>query len=129
MLIIQRVRETERVPEFVHGHGHEIDGPRIGVDGGVALGVLPEATYEERPIALWPGDVLVLYTDGVSEAESPTGEQFGTRRIEDSVTHRHGQSAQQILDGLLADVLTWCDTRGQNDDLTLVVLRVIPETG
>src|SRR4029077_15859395 len=43
-------------------------------DGGIALGVLPEAHYEERPIAIRPGDVLVLYTDGVSEAPSAAGE-------------------------------------------------------
>jgi sigma-B regulation protein RsbU (phosphoserine phosphatase) len=97
------------------------------VDGGVALGVLPEAQYEERPIALKPGDVLVLYTDGLSEAEAPSGEQFGTRRIEDSIAHRAGSTAQQILDGLVEDVLAWCDTRGPNDDLTLMVLRVSPD--
>src|SRR5258705_570420 len=77
------------------------------VDGGVALGVLAEAHYEERPIAVRPGDVLVFYTDGVSEAVSPQGEQFGTKRIEESMAQRAAQSAKEILEGLVGDVLEW----------------------
>ncbi len=95
------------------------------VDGGVALGVLPEAHYEERPIAIRPGDVLVMYTDGVSEAPSPTRELFGARRIEECVQRHLGGSAQQILDGIVADTLAWTGEPGPDDDLTLVVLRAL----
>jgi sigma-B regulation protein RsbU (phosphoserine phosphatase) len=97
------------------------------VDGGVALGVLPEAHFEERPIALRPGDVLVMFTDGVSEAESPAGEHFGTRRIEESVQRRRDLPAAGIMDGIVADALEFAGSRGQNDDLTLIVLKVLPE--
>jgi sigma-B regulation protein RsbU (phosphoserine phosphatase) len=97
------------------------------VEGGVALGVLADARYEDRPVALRPGDVLVMYTDGVSEAESPNGELFGTKRIEQCVARLAGQSAEAVLQGLLNEVEAWADTRGQSDDLTLVVLRVKPE--
>ncbi len=95
------------------------------VDGGVALGVLAEAHYEERPIAIRPGDILLLYTDGVSEATSPEGEQFGTRRIEDAMHRRAAESAKQILEGLVADVLEFTGEHGANDDLTLVVLKAM----
>ena len=97
------------------------------VDGGVALGVLAEAHYEERPIAVRPGDVLVLYTDGVSEAVSPGGEQFGTKRIEESMQRRAKQSAREILDGLVADVLEFTGEHGPDDDLTLVVLKAMAD--
>ena len=95
------------------------------VEGGVALGVLPDARYEERPVALRPGDVLVLYTDGISEAESPGGEQFGGRRLEDCLARLHERSAQGILEGVIGEVRDWAAERGLNDDLTLVVVKVL----
>ncbi len=93
------------------------------LEGGVALGVLPDARYEERPLAIQPGDVLLLYTDGISEAESPGGEQFGTRRIEQCVARLRDGSAFQILKGIVDEVTAWAGERGVNDDLTLVVVK------
>jgi sigma-B regulation protein RsbU (phosphoserine phosphatase) len=110
------------------GHNPPIlirDGGRIEylTDGGVALGVLPDAQYEERPIAILPGDVLVLYTDGITEAEDVRGRQLGTKRLEECVGRLLEKSAQEILDGVLAEVLEFAGERGQSDDLTLVVLK------
>jgi serine phosphatase RsbU (regulator of sigma subunit) len=96
-------------------------------EGGVALGVLPEAVYEERPVALRPRDVLLFYTDGVSEAESPTGEHFGQQRIERVVEANTERSAAEIMAAVIAGVQVWSGERGQSDDLTLVVLKVNPE--
>jgi sigma-B regulation protein RsbU (phosphoserine phosphatase) len=95
------------------------------MEGGLALGVLPDALYEERPVAILPGDVLLLYTDGVSEAESEAdeGEQFGRERIEDSIRNRITRSAQDIVDGLVEDVRVFSGERGQTDDLTLMVVK------
>jgi GAF domain-containing protein len=56
------------------------------LEGGVALGVLPDAIYEERPIALQPGDVLLLYTDGVTEAEAPGESSTGSGGSSSSVS-------------------------------------------
>jgi sigma-B regulation protein RsbU (phosphoserine phosphatase) len=97
------------------------------LEGGVALGVLPDARYEERPIAIDPGDVLLLYTDGVSEAESPGGEQFGTRRLEECLKRLREGTANEILKGVVDEVTAWAGERGANDDLTLVVLKAKPE--
>ena len=97
------------------------------LEGGVALGVLPDARYEERPLALQPGDVLLLYTDGVSEAESPTGEQFGTRRLEQCLKRVAGGTANEILKGVVDEVTAYAGERGVTDDLTLVVVKVLPE--
>jgi len=95
-------------------------------EGGVALGVLPDARYEERPIALRPADVLVMYTDGVSEAESPAREQFGVQRIEQCIARLADASAREIMDGIAEEVRTWSGDRGPNDDLTLLVLKADP---
>jgi serine phosphatase RsbU (regulator of sigma subunit) len=96
-------------------------------DGGVALGVLADARYEEKPVFIERGDVLVLYTDGVTEAESPEREQFGRRRLEACVRRLLGGSSQEIMSGIIAEVAAFSGSRGQTDDLTLVVLRSTQE--
>ena len=95
-------------------------------EGGVALGVLPDAHYEERPIAIRPGDLLVLYTDGITETESPSGELFGPRRVEQAMERLAGRSASEIVEGLIGEVTSWAGERGVSDDLTLIVLKSRP---
>ena len=95
-------------------------------EGGVALGVLPDARYEECPIAIGVGDVLVLYTDGVSEAENDAKEQFGEARIEALMRAHAHETADEILKAIVDAVTTWAGERGPTDDLTLLVVRRIP---
>ena len=92
-------------------------------EGGVALGVLQDSVYADCPVHFGAGDVLVMFTDGISEAESPSGEQFGQQRIEEIVERLAGRRSQEIVDGLVQAVLEWAGERGPNDDLTLVVLK------
>ncbi len=92
-------------------------------EGGVALGVLQDAQYEDRPVALRPGDLLVLYTDGVTESLSPSREIFGQARLEETVERLAGGSAQEILDGVVRAALDWNGTDELSDDLTVVVLK------
>jgi sigma-B regulation protein RsbU (phosphoserine phosphatase) len=89
----------------------------------MALGVLADSVYADRPVHLGAGDLIVMFTDGVSEAESPSGEQFGQLRIEECVERLVARSSQEIVDGLVQAVLDWTGERGPNDDLTLVVLK------
>ena len=95
-------------------------------EGGVALGVLEDTHYEERPLAISPGDVLLMYTDGVSEAENEHGEQFGPERIEQLVRANAGHTARELMQDLVAAVLDWAGERGLGDDLTLLVVRKLP---
>lgn len=93
------------------------------MDGGLALGILADSRYEERPVALREGDILVLYTDGISEAESETGEQFGDERLERVVRRHVNESAAGILGHIVDAVREWAGERGPTDDLTLLVVR------
>ncbi len=93
------------------------------IEGGVALGVLPDARYEERPIALADGDLLVLYTDGVSEAENAVNEQFGEGRLEDVMRATRDAPAAEIAQAIVKAVLDWTGEKGPSDDLTLLVVR------
>ena len=93
------------------------------LDGGLALGVLPDSVYEERPIALRQGDVLVFYTDGVSEAENEAGEQFGEERLEQVARAHAHEPAAALLAAIVDAVVVWTGERGPTDDLTLIVVR------
>jgi len=95
-------------------------------DGGVALGVLEDTHYEERPLAVGSGDVLILYTDGVSEALNETSEEFGADRIEQIVRANAGHTARELMQDIVAAVLDWTGEKGPGDDLTLLVMRKLP---
>ena len=90
-----------------------------------ALGILGDSVYADCPVHLDPGDVMVMFTDGVSESESPSGEHFGQLRIEKCVAQLAARSSQEIVDGLVQEVVRWTGERGPNDDLTLVVLKTL----
>jgi sigma-B regulation protein RsbU (phosphoserine phosphatase) len=93
-------------------------------EGGVALGVLPGAHYDDRPLALHPGDVLVLYTDGVTESLNAEREAFDQDRLEATVQSLHHLAAREILDGIVKAALDWSGEENQSDDLTVVVVKV-----
>lgn len=97
-------------------------------EGGVALGVLEDTHYDERPVGIEHGDIVVMYTDGVSEAENENSEQFGTERIEAIVRAHPDHSARELTQDIVAAVLDWAGDRGLNDDLTLLVMRKLPRT-
>jgi sigma-B regulation protein RsbU (phosphoserine phosphatase) len=94
-------------------------------EGGLALGILSEATYEERPVALASGDMLVLYTDGVTEASNVTGEQYGVKRLEDLVRARASEPARALVEAIREEVEAFTGDRHLDDDLTLVVARLV----
>jgi sigma-B regulation protein RsbU (phosphoserine phosphatase) len=96
------------------------------VPGGVWIGIADsiEAETRDQPFALAPGDVLVLYTDGLIEARSATNEEFGVDRVEQVVRASANSPVAVIYDNLLAAVRSW--TPVQQDDVTLIVARAAP---
>jgi phosphoserine phosphatase RsbU/P len=90
---------------------------------GAVLGVLPEWTYTNNRLQLESGDRLVLFTDGVTEAEDLHGTEFGEERVLRALREAGGGSAEDVRRKLMNDVTTYC--HGQfRDDATLVVLAV-----
>jgi serine phosphatase RsbU (regulator of sigma subunit) len=85
----------------------------------------PGASYPVSSVELAPGDVLVAYTDGVTEAADPQGREFGTAGLERIVRQNRDQPAEAILAALLQGVQTHAAAPGLGlvDDLTLVVLK------
>ena len=91
--------------------------------GGPVLGLFPDATFAEEAVRLEPGDVLVSYTDGVSEAMNTQEEEFSDDRLCDVLKELHDASAENILKGILGRVAEWSKGAPQHDDLTLVAMK------
>jgi sigma-B regulation protein RsbU (phosphoserine phosphatase) len=92
-------------------------------DGGPVLGLFPDASFNEGWAHLSKGDVLVAYTDGVTEAENAAEEEFGEDRLRSAIAEVADCSARQILDHLSSEVTAWSKGVRQHDDITILVLQ------
>ena len=94
--------------------------------GGFMLGMFADASYDSATVDLGPGDSLVLFTDGVTEAANPGDEQFEEERLEATLQRlaaAGGQvTAEQIVAGVMADVQQFASGAPQADDITMLVL-------
>lgn len=92
--------------------------------GGPVIGAFDESGYEQETIALQSGDILIAYTDGVSEAFNALGEEFGEERLKETASVSAHLSAQELTDRIIDEVREWSGDTPQFDDLTLVVMKV-----
>jgi serine phosphatase RsbU (regulator of sigma subunit) len=101
-------------------------------EGGVPLGVLPGASYRTATVDLAPGDTVVVYSDGVTEAERPIAasagaeaqpEMFGEERLAAVAQAMCGRPAREMLEGVLQAVRDFAGAAEQADDITIVVVR------
>ena len=92
--------------------------------GGMALGLLPGCEYQEEEISLSPGDILVFYTDGVTESFDLEEEEFSEERFRNLLLENRHRSAQEIFDAVLEDIKVFVGEAPQHDDLTLIVIKV-----
>jgi sigma-B regulation protein RsbU (phosphoserine phosphatase) len=93
--------------------------------GEQPLGMFPNTRYHEYHLLLEPGDVLVLYTDGVTEAQNPAGVEFGRDRLVQAVTDNYDLPARELIARLEVAVLEWTANAGANDDVTFFVIKAI----
>jgi len=97
--------------------------------GGPVLGLFSLAPYEWETVQLSPDDLIVICSDGVTEAASPSGEEFGRARIAETVALCSTQKPEAVLDILLAAVRAFTQGAAQADDLTVMILKYRPLTG
>ncbi len=91
--------------------------------GGLPLGIRPNADYKEGRTQLQPNDVMVIFSDGVSEALNPEGEEFGTQRLYEVVSRNMDASAAGIRDRIEAALTKWSQGTPAADDITLVIVK------
>jgi serine phosphatase RsbU (regulator of sigma subunit) len=93
------------------------------VPSGMALGVLPGISMEEKQLQLLPGDKLICYTDGVSEAFSAGGEMYGTFRLKNLISIESNKlSTSELLEAIVNEVYRFSDSSSLSDDLTLIAV-------
>lgn len=92
--------------------------------GGTVVGMFPEMEYEEATVELWPGDVLLAFTDGVPEAHNPENEEFGEERLQQLLRQTAHLPANEISARLSDEMKDWIRDAEQYDDLTFIVMKV-----
>jgi serine phosphatase RsbU (regulator of sigma subunit) len=127
-MFLARLEPTERVLTYSSaGHCPALrvrgsEATRLG-EGGPPMGIAEQATYEEGSIKLAPGDVVLIYTDGVTESQGADGELFGTQRLQDllcAVTP--GQAAKDVIDRVCEGLAEFTGEAALVDDTTIVCL-------
>jgi len=94
--------------------------------GGLVLGPNPDARYERGYVGLVEGDLIVMFTDGVTECENPAGKMFGLARLRNLIRRLHaGAAASQIVEGIFAEADRFAAGAPQRDDMTVVVIRKV----
>ncbi len=106
-------------PIYCDAHGN----PHLCRMRGIALGVAERVTLEEQIIRMCPGDVLLLYTDGLIDALNPQGERFGLERLMRALSQHHNLDANHIVQALRREVDAFVADEPLFDDETLVVIK------
>jgi sigma-B regulation protein RsbU (phosphoserine phosphatase) len=91
---------------------------------GLILGVLPEVDFEEKSVRLDPGDIVLLYTDGIIEAQNATGEFFGVDRLCRTLHHLREETPEAIVSALFENLDEFLGESVPQDDITLVALKL-----
>jgi sigma-B regulation protein RsbU (phosphoserine phosphatase) len=96
---------------------------RLGT-GGTVVGLFPDCDYEEETVELYPGDIFIAFSDGITEPENEFGE-FGEDRLIETVAAHHHQPMERITEHVISAVQDWIGSIEQPDDITLVLARRI----
>jgi serine phosphatase RsbU (regulator of sigma subunit)/pSer/pThr/pTyr-binding forkhead associated (FHA) protein len=120
--------ETGRVSYSNAGHNYPIliraDGTVEQLRrGNLILGIDPGVDYELNETVLQPGDLLALYSDGVTEARRASGEEFGDQGLTAFLRARHAEPSRQVVEALAQHVREWCGEPSFHDDFTVLLLR------
>jgi sigma-B regulation protein RsbU (phosphoserine phosphatase) len=123
--------ETHELRYCNAGHNYPIhvrangDTSRLTV-GGLVLGALEDFDFREAAIPLEPDDVLVVFSDGISEATNENGDEFGEDHLAEIVRLHRGESAARIIESVMQAVREHTGDGQQSDDITIVVIKRLP---
>jgi phosphoserine phosphatase RsbU/P len=92
--------------------------------GGIPLGLFPDSKYQETEVQIKNGDVLVFYSDGVVEMRNDAGEEFGLRRLAETVRLNHDKSAEDIVKSVSGALAEFIGRVRPQDDRTMIVVKM-----
>jgi phosphoserine phosphatase RsbU/P len=90
---------------------------------GMLIGIMDQVVLNEEALILNPGDVMVLYTDGITEAMTPDDEEFGEQRLANLITENVHLTSAEIERKIIGEIAKWSGSRGAFDDETLLVIK------
>ena len=100
---------------------------RLRLDcGGPVIGLLPKACYEQGSLLLHPGDLLIAYTDGISEAMNSAEEEWGEEAMILAAQQASDRTTEDIVKAIFAAAAVFVGNASQHDDMTLLVMKVSP---
>lgn len=95
------------------------------IEGGVALGVIPDSHYEERPLSMKSGDILLFYTDGVTEIIDKKGNEFDVERLLAGLNESCQLTAREIIDSIVEKTNNFRSDGREIDDLTMIIIKLL----
>ena len=90
---------------------------------GTVVGLFPDAPYTASTVQLNPGDLLVAFTDGVTEPENAASDEYGEERLRNMLQRANGRPVNEIIEGVMNDVLAWTGEATLQDDMTMLAVR------
>jgi serine phosphatase RsbU (regulator of sigma subunit) len=127
-----RFDQASRTLEYANGgHNpplllHSKTGKSVQLEGGgPIMGILPDPQFTNTVVALSQGDILTLFTDGVTEQENEAGDEFSLERLEEVVRNRETEPAAALVANITDAVSAFAGEKAQADDLTVVVVKVL----
>ena len=91
--------------------------------GGIVLGYLPNESFTQHRMPFLPGDILVCYTDGVTEALNRQGEEFGESRLQSVLINNRLKSAYDLRNSVLREIRNFTHSKKLSDDITLLIIK------
>jgi serine phosphatase RsbU (regulator of sigma subunit) len=127
-----RFDQSNRTLQYANG-GHNpplLVRPKTGAsllleEAGPIVGILKEAQFSDTVVVLDQGDILTLFTDGVTEQENEAGDEFSLRRLEEVIVGKETESASTLVANISEAVSTFAGAKEQADDLTVVVVKIL----
>jgi predicted permease len=127
-----RLDETTRCLSYVNGghnppfllRNHHSGAIEELTTGGTIVGMFPFSQYEEGTVQLESGDVLMLFSDGVSEAHNPQEEEFGEARLQEALRRYRDLPVGEMSSAVLGELQQWMADAPQYDDLTFVLMKM-----
>jgi phosphoserine phosphatase RsbU/P len=98
---------------------------RFDERGGVPLGMFRDTRYYEHYLTIEPGEILLLYTDGLTEAANQAGEEYGLDRLVEAVKRNRNLGARELIEVIHQDVIDWTEGLGATDDVTFFAIKAL----
>ena len=123
-LCLNYVNAGHNAPMLLRKSEGECQPIRLDI-GGTVIGLMEDTSYQQAKVALSSGDLLVAFTDGITETMNSADEEWGEKRFLEAIRRCRGMEPKQIIEGIMSAADSFAAGAKQHDDMTLVALRVV----